>query len=274
MNKILVAEDSPTQAIQVKHLLVSEGFQVETVANGVQAIAALERGLPDLVLTDLEMPEMNGLQLVEAVHRRFPRVPVVLMTAFGSDEVAARALEAGAASYVPKRNLETDLVQTIRDLFAVVEADRQSARLVEFLTGQESHFDLGADLGAVQPIVGHVQAEMAELKLIDETERIRVGIALETALRLAIAGRPAEQRAANGGNVWLHARLSRSDAQFTVGMEGHGFNDEQLRDDVSAELAGGDASGWVLVKSFMDDVRVAAEGAELLMTKRGLKVLQ
>lgn len=274
MHTILVAEDSPTQAIQVKHLLAAEGFQVETVANGVQAIVALERGLPDLVLTDLEMPEMNGLQLVEAVHRRFPRVPVVLMTAFGSDEVAARALEAGAASYVPKRNLEKDLIQTIRDLLAVVEADRQSARLAEFLTEQETHFDIDGDLDAVQPIVGHVQAEMAELKLIDETERIRVGIALESALRLAIAGRPTKNGSTSDSNVWLHSRLSRSDAEFTVGVAGHPFSDDQLRDEASADMAGDDESGWVLVKSFMDDVRVAAEGAELLMTKRGLKVLQ
>ena len=99
MNQILVAEDSLTQAIHIKHLLAAAGFGVETVANGVEALRAIERQAPDLLLTDLEMPEMNGLKLVEAVHRRFPWVPVVLMTAFGSDEVAARALEAGAASY-------------------------------------------------------------------------------------------------------------------------------------------------------------------------------
>ena len=79
--------------------------------------------------------------------------------------------------------------------------------------------------------------------------------------------------AAGGGNVWLRSRLSRSDAQFTVGVQGPGFNDAQLCNDDSAELAG-DENGWVLVKSFMDDVRVAAEGTELLMTKRGPKVLR
>ncbi len=274
MHTILVAEDSPTQAIQVKHLLVAGGFTVETAANGAEAIAAIERSPPDLVLTDLDMPMMNGLELVEAVHRRFPRVPVVLMTAFGSDEVAARALEAGAASYVPKRNLEKDLLETIRDLLAIVEADRQSAHLSEFLTEQETHFDLGVDLDAVHAIVGHVQSEMAELKLIDETERIRVGIALECALRMAIAGRRPTTALADGGNVWLRTRLSRTDASFTVGKEGPEFDVGDLNENSLDSIGAASGCDWVLVKTFMDEVTFDAAGGRLQMTKRGPKVME
>jgi len=53
----------------------------ETASQGKEALACLMRALPDVVLTDLEMPEMNGLQLVEAVRRDYPAVPVILMTA-------------------------------------------------------------------------------------------------------------------------------------------------------------------------------------------------
>ena len=73
--------------------------------SGREALAALPARLPDVVLTDLDMPEMNGLELVEAVRRDFPAVPVILMTALGSEEIAVEALQKGAASYVPKRNL-------------------------------------------------------------------------------------------------------------------------------------------------------------------------
>ena len=74
----------------------------------------LERAAPALVLTDIQMPEMDGLELVRQMKSRFPAIPVVLVTAYGSEEVAAIALKVGAASYVPKRNLNRDLVPTLQ----------------------------------------------------------------------------------------------------------------------------------------------------------------
>ena len=75
--------------------------------------AAIEQHHPDIVLTDLHMPEMNGLELVTAVKEKFPDIPVLLMTAKGSEDIAAQALRQAAASYVPKRRLADDLVRTI-----------------------------------------------------------------------------------------------------------------------------------------------------------------
>src|SRR5437588_10999292 len=105
MQTIFVVEDSPTQSEQIKILLTEAGFEVKQAGNGVQALQALERGTPDAIVTDLNMPEMDGLELVEEVRTRYAAVPVILMTAFGSEEIAIQALRKGAASYVPKRNL-------------------------------------------------------------------------------------------------------------------------------------------------------------------------
>src|SRR5262245_39428817 len=101
MPRVLIAEDSPTQAQQLQFMLEDAGFVVELAPNGIQAMSAINRQVPDIVLTDLEMPEMNGLQLVEAIYRDHPGLPVVLMTAYGSEETAAMALQKGATSYVP-----------------------------------------------------------------------------------------------------------------------------------------------------------------------------
>ena len=79
-----------------------------------------------MVLTDLNMPEMNGLQLVEAARGDFPAVPVVLMTALGSEEIAVEALQKGAASYVPKRNLAQDIADTLDRVVAVAQAGATS----------------------------------------------------------------------------------------------------------------------------------------------------
>src|SRR5712692_7999404 len=99
MTRILVVEDSPTQARFLKDTLASEGFCVTVTRNGAEALDEIGRQPPHLVLTDLFMPVMNGLELVEQIRKRFPRVPAVLITEYGSEEVAAEALQRGAVGY-------------------------------------------------------------------------------------------------------------------------------------------------------------------------------
>ncbi len=92
------------------------------------------------MLTDLDMPEMNGLDLVVAVRSKYPQIPVILMTAFGSEEIAVQALQSGAASYVPKKNLAQDLVNTLQDVLELARASREESQLAEFLTGLDLRF--------------------------------------------------------------------------------------------------------------------------------------
>src|SRR5581483_8250139 len=114
MASVLVVDDSAVERHRVEKLLHKiADLTVLTAANGKEAIALLGREHLDVVLTDMQMPEMDGLQMVEEIRAKFPAVPVVLMTAHGSEEVAVQALQKGAASYVPKRNLAQDLEETI-----------------------------------------------------------------------------------------------------------------------------------------------------------------
>ena len=128
MSRILIAEDSPTQAEQIRFMLEDAGYTVAVAADGQQALARIAAAQPDLVVTDLEMPEMNGLQLVEAVRRDYAAVPVILMTAHGSEEIASLALRKGAASYVPKAYLDADLLPTLENLLSLARPERHRRR--------------------------------------------------------------------------------------------------------------------------------------------------
>ena len=75
-------------------------YRVELAENGKEALTKIAASPPDLVVTDLIMPEMDGLELVRTVRRRHPDIPVILMTAYGDETTVVDALEAGAASYV------------------------------------------------------------------------------------------------------------------------------------------------------------------------------
>src|SRR4051812_3152003 len=157
MAKILVVEDSRTQAREIQFLLEDAGYEVHLAGNGVEGLAALQRGLPDVVLTDLDMPQMNGLELVEAVRRDYSAVPVILMTALGSEEIAVQALQKGAASYVPKRNLAKDIVNTLENVLAVAQASGDRQRVLGCLTQSEHCFVLDNDPSLVPPLIVHLE---------------------------------------------------------------------------------------------------------------------
>src|SRR3954452_7024145 len=85
MTRILVVDDHPTQAEEFGDLLRNAGCDVTLAGNGREAMDLLRLDLPDIVLTDLDMPVMDGLELVQAIRREYPALPVILMTAMGSE---------------------------------------------------------------------------------------------------------------------------------------------------------------------------------------------
>src|SRR5439155_1443633 len=106
---------------------------------------------PDIVLTDLEMPELNGLQLVEAIRKDFAWLPVILMTVHGSEAIAAMALAKGAASYIPKFFLNNDLVPTLERILELTKAVRHRYHALECLAQSEFHFIFSNDVAAIPP---------------------------------------------------------------------------------------------------------------------------
>src|SRR5436305_6044686 len=125
---ILVVDDSPIDAKIAANLIQKRlGLKVLFAGNGVEALEVLTLQQPALVLTDLVMPEMDGLELVGKVRQRHPHLPVVLMTSRGSEEIAMEALKAGAASYVPKSVLQEQLAASLERILAVSRGDRRRA---------------------------------------------------------------------------------------------------------------------------------------------------
>ena len=106
MATVLVVDDSSADRIVVGRLLEKRpGCAVEYAADGVEALARVKTAPPDLIVTDLRMPRMDGLELVGAIRTDYPLVPVILITAYGSEMLAVEALRQGAAGYVPKSQL-------------------------------------------------------------------------------------------------------------------------------------------------------------------------
>jgi DNA-binding NtrC family response regulator len=100
MAKVLVVDDEPAVLFTLKEVLAERGHEPITATNGQEALARLEGA--EAVITDLTMPGMDGLALLAAIRERDPTLPVVLLTAHGSEKVAVQAMKAGAYDYATK----------------------------------------------------------------------------------------------------------------------------------------------------------------------------
>jgi DNA-binding NtrC family response regulator len=100
--RILLAEDEKTQRDLLEGFLKKEGFSVDAAGNGKEALLRLEENLFDIVLVDYKMPEMDGLQTLKEIRKRYVDLPVVMMTAYGTVETAVASMKEGAFDYLTK----------------------------------------------------------------------------------------------------------------------------------------------------------------------------
>jgi DNA-binding NarL/FixJ family response regulator len=112
--RVLVADDHASLLDRVVKTLAAEFSVVAAVADGAQLVAAEEEFHPDVLVIDLCMPTLNGLEATACIRRRGSQVPVVCLTAYDDPEMMQAAWEAGALGYVTKTCLAADLVPAVR----------------------------------------------------------------------------------------------------------------------------------------------------------------
>jgi two-component system NtrC family response regulator len=100
METILVVDDEKNYLVVLETLLEGEGYEVLTSYNPVQALELLRNCDADLVITDMKMPKMNGIELLERAKKGDPDLPVIMMTAYGTVEKAVEAMKNGAYDYI------------------------------------------------------------------------------------------------------------------------------------------------------------------------------
>src|SRR5437660_1428933 len=100
--RILVVDDEVNARTALSELLRDEGYAVDMAADGFKALGKLDDFAPDVVVTDLKMPGIDGIELFHKVRDRDPECVVVVMTAYGAIDTAVKAMREGAADYITK----------------------------------------------------------------------------------------------------------------------------------------------------------------------------
>ncbi len=114
-HRILVIDDEDSMRRFLSMLLVSEGYEVVTLENGADGISRLDRESFDLVITDLKMPGVDGLSVLDGVYAKYPDLPVVILTAYGTEKVAAEAMRRGAFQLVEKSARNEEILLAVQN---------------------------------------------------------------------------------------------------------------------------------------------------------------
>jgi CheY-like chemotaxis protein/anti-sigma regulatory factor (Ser/Thr protein kinase) len=292
MVSILVVDDSAVDRRLAGGLLAKQdGWLVHYASGGKEAAGWLRSNFVDAVVTDLQMPEMNGLEFVRHMKSEHPLIPVILMTGQGSEDIAVEALERGAASYVPKRLLGSDLVETVERVLTLAGEKRVRRSLISRMHSLRTQFVLENDPAMLTSLVSYFQGLIVDMGIFTESERLKIGVALEEALlnaayhgNLEVSSKLREEDHAQFYNlakerrsqdpyqsrrIFVDVDLSSQGVQYVIRDEGPGFDPHSQpdpRDPANLERPCG--RGMLLMRTFMDVVEYNPTGNQVTLIKR------
>jgi signal transduction histidine kinase/DNA-binding response OmpR family regulator len=131
MGRILVVDDERSIRVTLKAILEADGHQVETTEDAESAMAILKARPVDVVLTDIILPKVSGVQLLQRIQETSPEVPVIMMTGEPTLETASEALRQGAVDYLQKPVGKTEIMKTVQNLLRVKQLKDEKKRLEE-----------------------------------------------------------------------------------------------------------------------------------------------
>lgn len=149
MDTILIVDDEINYPLILSAVLQDEGYETLTANSGEEALEILEHSDVDLVLTDMKMPKMDGIALLEKIKEKDPQVPVIMMTAHGTVEKAVEAMQKGAYNYILKPFDNERMILYVNKavtMYRVVKENRQ------LLSAVESQYSFGNLIGKSKPM--------------------------------------------------------------------------------------------------------------------------
>ncbi|GAB6061943.1 sigma-54-dependent transcriptional regulator [Deferrisoma palaeochoriense] len=152
MARVLVVDDDESLRRILEYNLAEEGYAVATAASGEEALEKLDRASFDLVVTDIKMPGMDGMDLLRRIKAEAPETQVIVITAFGTIEMAVEAMKAGAAEYITKPFNRDELKLAVRKALRVRDLEAENVRLRQEVRRIEEADKIVGDSPAMQAV--------------------------------------------------------------------------------------------------------------------------
>lgn len=289
--KVLIADDDEITSDLIESILSTVGHDVRVALDGREALEVFGSFAPDLVITDIEMPRMNGLELLAEIRKKNAEAIVVVATAYGSEEYALKALRARANNYLKKPIEPAQLLGLMNHYASAVEAHKKTRTVSRFITEGQLTMRFGNCLELVYDIVdyliNHVSHQLAEsdvpmLRLAlaelitNAIEHGNLGITYDMKTQAMnsgngysslIARRQADPAYA-GRKVSVQAIIDKHACEWTIADEGDGFDWRALPNEVTPEsLFLMHGRGIMLSRLNFDTIEYLGKGNEVRVVK-------
>jgi len=262
--KVLVVDDDEMICQLLTDILNRNKIDVVSAYNAKQALDELSLEKIDVVLTDVNMPGMNGIVLMEEIKKISPDLPVIIMTGGGTEEIAVKALKKGALNFCRKPfNIPEISCVVKKGLEAKKLSDKQK-EILPFLVVNFC-FDIPSDVNYIKSVIHHIYQGAKQLGFPEQEFTMRVRLAIDEAVGNAI--RHGNKRDKNK-RVKIDVQISPEKLQVKIIDEGDGFDVSNIPDPKDPEnLHNEGGRGVLLMGYYMDEIKYNAKGNEVVLVK-------
>lgn len=290
-NLLVMNPNAATRQTLVELLSAQPDWEARSTASMSQGLDLLAAGDFGMVVADLQLVAEDGQANLAALMTGDAYRPVLLTGADGTVDQVVGALHAGAAGFIHTNRLDNELVDHITRVLNAAKRNKTQARLLECMTSSCSRFELENDPTLLPALLVRFQASAAMFGVCDESDRTRIGMALEEALSNALyhgnlevssdlrqesltryydmAADRREQSPYRERKIHITETLTAESATFVIRDEGPGFDTSKVNDEPDPDdLEAVSGRGLMLMKAFMDEVTYNQKGNEVTLVKR------
>ncbi|KMY66328.1 hypothetical protein AAU61_17875 [Desulfocarbo indianensis] len=263
--RILVVDDEWTVVELLSRFLTKKGYQVSTASDGREAWDLFQSHAFDLVLSDVRMPTLSGLQLLEEIKRANPRIPVILISGYGEVDIVVKALKAGAENFMAKP-LRMDALERLVEQSLAISCLQPGASAQQTQVRQMTQIESRSRPEYISEIVYQISLSAVAVGFANHDLDNNVKLALVEALTNAMehGNRWDEQKL-----VMVESKTDRENLEVFIQDQGPGFDYRKRTDPTKDEnLLSERGRGIFLMRAIMDEVRFEDPGNAVTLVKR------
>jgi len=288
--KVLIVEDDPASLSYLEIILGKEGVEYKSATNGQEGLAIFKEFHPQIVLTDINMAYMNGIELLAAIKKLRPHTIVIMLTAFNSEDYVIESMKYGANNYLKKPILRENLVSLLRKYKGIILSRNTNKKLHAFIKQHSFTMQIGNDIQLLPYIINYLIDTIEFVYKEDETMGIRLGLdeiiinAIEhgnldisyveksDAIKKNSLEKLYELRNNNpeyaNRKVTITFELKENFSEWTIQDEGKGFNPELIPNPILSESVDSLHGRGIFITQFQfDEMEYSENGTKVRLRK-------
>ena len=292
---LIVDDEQIIRNVLKRKLEQTTSYTVHTADDGTTALEVFGNEKVDLVISDLLMPQMNGIELLRHLKKSEPSIPVIIITGYGTLDDAIAAIHLGAEDFIKKPFDINEIIETIEKTFRKKAEEADQRQIIKFISFEDIKLEIPTSFDYLNVVINYIFSHLRARWLVGDEDLHDVKVSLYEALmnafehgNLEISGEEKVKYLEISQQTWkdflvermndpaykdkkIFVKLMISEEEMVVAVrdEGKGFDYSSRTGDIDPEeLFRSSGRGLLLIQSLMDDLSFGESGSEIVMKKK------